>query len=642
MAGRVLCADADARTRGILRESLLGQGYQVETRRDGAAAYESLANDAFDLALLDVQLPSRDGFDVLEQIRQRPSPLCDIPVFLLSPTRITPAYQQRARRGGATALLVKPVPLARLHGLIRKHIKEGPPSVQTAEPVPIPSQSSPFDGDLRELDFPSLLHHLHGRRSSGVLVLESARKRKVVQLREGYPVSIKSNLLGECFGQRLIERGLISQQQFEESVVRMKAGEGLQGQILVAMQVMDEAAVGEALLEQAEQKLLEIFGWRRGSFAFRPAAALKGGIALPRDRSPAIWLLRGVRDRMPIETIDRKLRKQSRRLLARPDTAFYRLQDVELDPVSKTLLEQADGQTTIGELLGGDEATRRALYGLVVTGLVETCAGRDGESPKPATEQRKRSRSAGKSRAASDERELRTELAAMAARMRRQNDFEVLGLVPGADTDAIEAAFEEVARGSHPDRYQNYSASVRSLADGVFARIEAAYARLRDSRARGEYLLELRQGERRKAQAREDERALEAEVEFQKGEAHLRSRSYQAALLCFGNALERKPQEGEYIAHYGWCLYLIHPDETAMVEEAIEHVKRGLKLARDHDKPYLFLGRLYKATGKVEAAERMFARAVELRPESVEALRELRLINMRRSKQGLIGRILRR
>jgi tetratricopeptide (TPR) repeat protein len=79
-----------------------------------------------------------------------------------------------------------------------------------------------------------------------------------------------------------------------------------------------------------------------------------------------------------------------------------------------------------------------------------------------------------------------------------------------------------------------------------------------------------------------------------------------------------------------------------MVEEAIEHVRRGLKLARDHDKPYLFLGRLYKATGNNRAAEKMFMRAVEIRPESVEAVRELRLINMRRGKQGLIGRILRR
>jgi tetratricopeptide (TPR) repeat protein len=80
-----------------------------------------------------------------------------------------------------------------------------------------------------------------------------------------------------------------------------------------------------------------------------------------------------------------------------------------------------------------------------------------------------------------------------------------------------------------------------------------------------------------------------------------------------------------------------------MVGEALEHVKRGLKLASHREKPYLFLGRLYKAIGRVEMAERMFTRAVQIQPECLEGLRELRLINMRRKKsKGLIGRLLRR
>jgi hypothetical protein len=80
-----------------------------------------------------------------------------------------------------------------------------------------------------------------------------------------------------------------------------------------------------------------------------------------------------------------------------------------------------------------------------------------------------------------------------------------------------------------------------------------------------------------------------------------------------------------------------------MVAEAMEHVKRGLKLASHREKPYLFLGRLHKAVGHVEQAERMFMRAVSLEPECLEAIRELRLIQMRREKsKGLIGRLFRK
>ena len=110
-----------------------------------------------------------------------------------------------------------------------------------------------------------------------------------------------------------------------------------------------------------------------------------------------------------------------------------------------------------------------------------------------------------------------------------------------------------------------------------------------------------------------------------------------------GKALEAYSGEGEYHAHYGWALYLSYPSDPSMVEEAMEHVRRGIKLASHREKPYLFLGRLYKATGRVGMAECMFTRAVQIQPECVEGLRELRLISMRRKKsKGLIGRLLRR
>ena len=152
--------------------------------------------------------------------------------------------------------------------------------------------------------------------------------------------------------------------------------------------------------------------------------------------------------------------------------------------------------------------------------------------------------------------------------------------------------------------------------------------------------------ERHAQRAREEARgkkALAAETAFQRGEATLRERDYQGALLLFGRAMEALPEEGEYHAHYGWSLHLCHPDNPVIMQEAIEHVKRGAKLARDREKPYLYLGRLYKAIGKANAAEKMFTRSVQIRPGCVEALRELRLMNMRRDKsKGIIGRLLRR
>jgi len=49
------------------------------------------------------------------------------------------------------------------------------------------------------------------------------------------------------------------------------------------------------------------------------------------------------------------------------------------------------------------------------------------------------------------------------------------------------------------------------------------------------------------------------------------------------------------------------------------------------------LGRLYKALGKTVAAKKMFSRAVQIKPQCVEAMRELRIMNMRRGKDQAPG-----
>ncbi len=128
-------------------------------------------------------------------------------------------------------------------------------------------------GTLRELPIPELLRAIHIDALDGVLLLDHGRKKKAIEFRGGWPVSVRSNLVSECLGTYLVEHGSVTQAQLDESVERMRTGEGLQGEILVAMEVMDEEAVVEALEGHALQKFLEIFCWRDGRFALRRVGA---------------------------------------------------------------------------------------------------------------------------------------------------------------------------------------------------------------------------------------------------------------------------------------------------------------------------------------------------------------------------------
>jgi two-component system alkaline phosphatase synthesis response regulator PhoP len=64
-----------------LTDRLIAEGYQVETARDGDSGVEKAAAGSFDLVLLDVMLPGKDGFEVCRELRQRG---LEIPIVMLT------------------------------------------------------------------------------------------------------------------------------------------------------------------------------------------------------------------------------------------------------------------------------------------------------------------------------------------------------------------------------------------------------------------------------------------------------------------------------------------------------------------------------------------------------------------------------
>ncbi|MEE8579956.1 MAG: response regulator [Myxococcota bacterium] len=654
MTGTILCVDDDRDFCKILHKALSGEGYEVQLAHDGEKALEWLSANSPDLILMDVMLPKRDGFETLEAIRSLGTPEAEVPVLMTSACRVTPQYRTRAAKLGAAAMLVKPVPLAALLREVSSQLKPRVPAVSSRSVrsrkrsrVAARRADRPLAGSLEDLSFPHLLHHLHGLRASGVLHLTSGRKRKALQLRDGYPSSVSSNLVTECLGNLLMRRGLLDRKSFDESVKRVKKGEGLQGQILVAMELMTEEDIAAALREQAEEKLLEVFGWKRGTFKFELEKRLKRGNALALDGSPANLILQGTRQRFPIDRIEAFLRQNAGHFVARGESPFYRFQEIDLSPTEARLLASLEEGRNLIEFRETDESVKRSLYALIVTGMLHLHVGlpsppaprRSETTAEPLPRPERRAPDAEAQR----DRELRSGLAAMAERLRGQGYYEMFGLPEYADEGQIQTAYEALLRRVHPDRFKSASGAVRKIADEVCELISKAHQTLGDPRRRKTYLRRLREGKKEAAHQEEGRRALEAEIEFEKGDLCLRQRDYEQALEHFGTALKLYSNEGEYHAHYGWCLHLCHPDDSVMVQEAIEHVKRGVRLARDHAKPYLYLGRLYKAIGRSDAAEKMFTRAVEIRSDCMDALRELRLINVRRQKKsGVMGKLLRR
>lgn len=637
MPATVLCVDRDDHLCEVLVKALGRAGYRVLSACDGDKALEVVQEHAPDLVLLSLSLPDRPGLDVLEAVRGLEPPACDTPVVLLCDSAPLGDDEKRAAALGAADLLTKPVPLQKLLGAVGRHLGEA--KADAERPAAKPGvEVSDLDGSLETLPFPALLHQLHGLRLSGVLHLTQGRKKKWIQLRDGRVVAVRSNLVSECLGRFLVRSGRIDQADAAESLRRMEGGK-LQGEILVAMELLSEQEISEALHEQAEEKLFETFAWESGAYRFEVGAHLQRASGFGVERSPANLILHGVRARFPSERIRAYLDAHRERFLARAENPFYRFQEIDLASGEEALLEQLDGSRRLGDFLTGSEDFERTLFGLLATGILELGGGKPvGASSCPRPPRTKRSPAS-----APDDTEQRAALAAQAERFRKQSYFEILGVANGASEEEIRAAYERVAESAHPDRFRSSSEALRQLAEEAFSHVEQAFQTLLDPRRREQYRLDQRRAEREASEREQVREALEAEREFQEGEVALRQRAYQKALRCFARARDLYPKDGEYHAHYGWALFLCHPEKTGKVNEAIRHIRKGIKLASDREKPYLFLGRVFKATERVDVAQRMFERALQVQPNCVEALRELRLINIRREKsKGLIGRLFRR
>ena len=127
---RLLLVEDDRMIGESLRNALRGCGYAVDWVRDGRAADGTLATERFDLVLLDLGLPQRDGMDVLQALRARGD---RTPVIVLT-ARDSLASRVRGLDAGADDYLVKPFELdellARIRAVLRRHSGRAEPAIE--------------------------------------------------------------------------------------------------------------------------------------------------------------------------------------------------------------------------------------------------------------------------------------------------------------------------------------------------------------------------------------------------------------------------------------------------------------------------------------------------------------------------------
>lgn len=130
---RALLIEDDHRIAGFVGKGLRENSYAVDIANDGEEATYMASLNPYDIFILDVNLPRKNGFEVCSELRQAG---VSNPILMLT---ARDAIEDRIAGldGGADDYLTKPFEfrelLARLRALLRRHSFIRPPSIQIAD-----------------------------------------------------------------------------------------------------------------------------------------------------------------------------------------------------------------------------------------------------------------------------------------------------------------------------------------------------------------------------------------------------------------------------------------------------------------------------------------------------------------------------
>ena len=126
-SGRLLLVEDNFVNERVAIYMLAKLGHQVDVARHGREAIDMLSKAAYDLVLMDCQMPEMDGFEATRIIRDRASTVLDhqIPVVAMTANAF-PEDRARAIAAGMNDFLAKPVDRSVLADMLEKWRKPAP------------------------------------------------------------------------------------------------------------------------------------------------------------------------------------------------------------------------------------------------------------------------------------------------------------------------------------------------------------------------------------------------------------------------------------------------------------------------------------------------------------------------------------
>lgn len=232
----------------------------------------------------------------------------------------------------------------------------------------------------------------------------------------------------------------------------------------------------------------------------------------------------------------------------------------------------------------------------------------------------------------------------------KEDFFALLGVNTQTSKAEIAKAYFDLAKRVHPDRVSKRGLKdLAELSTRVFGAVSEAHSVLLDPKRREDYMRRkpmagattadiqvhmATQSTQELLRKNFDEMGLgakeAAKIFFHKAESLFKKGAYAEAEQAMQKALEGDPENARYHLAMGKAVY--HNTEIAdgkRLATARQHLEKALAGEADNPETNYYMARLWRESGDHEKCRQHLMKAIEKRPNFIEAKRELRLLEMR-------------
>ncbi len=463
----------------------------------------------------------------------------------------------------------------------------------------------PVHGTLAKGALARVLMAVETGKGTGQLEVTSGQTVACLSFKEGLLISAKCATGPLALGALLLQKGAVSPEELASLSER--------GPINLETLVSGGVVSPHEILDVAKEHAAAIIGWAltsgTGGYRWHEGASPKSG-GFPMG----IKMSRAIIDAMQADASHVLPGDIAGSTIAVDPVVEQCLRSEGLHPLELRAINMMNrkqpAQKIVDALGSGNEVRAREVAGFI-RALLLMCPREDASRQEPAI----------------DWESKKVELEKVLKQMEGGSPFDVLGVTPETSLADVRTRFFSLSKEYHPDRYHAAGQELVDLAKEIFTRVQEAYDIVGDPQKREAFRKKEEDGE-----GGLNPRALiAAEIAFSKAALFLKNRHYAKAKESLEEAVRLNPHEPEYTCYLAWVTFLEDPSTYV---QAARTLNATLKEYPHIDKGFYFLGRILKSRNEMSQAAGAFKRAVAANPDNVEAKRELRLMEMRKEKQG--------